>query len=354
MQHSGGSDDELDHELDDELDEVLDGRTGQYADELEPMVAAARLLSAAMTAHELGPEVAARHIQMALTRVEHLPAGRRWRASARVAVTLLLAATFLLGMAVMASANALPGQVLYPVKRTVEQVQLAMATSPSAKAETHLRLAQTRLTELRALADRDEAEHVPSTISAMQAAVRQANVAVARADRAGASSTPELRSQFVQLRQEMVTQLMALAAGPPTTSPTQAEAITSAATSVLSSWGISAPPPQSRSPGPERPPATGPPPAGVAPSSTTTTTVPPTTEGASSSSTTTVPPTTEGATSSTTTTTMPPATQGATTSSTSTNSAPSRPADPRPPVTRASVPMRPKAGRQRGGPSPAP
>jgi hypothetical protein len=352
MQRSGGSDDELDHELDHELDEVLDGRTGQSADELEPMVAAARLLSDAMTAHELGPEVAARHIQMALTRVEHLPAGRRWRSSARVAVTLLLAATFLLGMAVMASANALPGQVLYPVKRTVEQVQLAMATSPSAKAETHLRLAQTRLTELRALADRDEARQVPGTIGAMQTAVRQANLAVARAERAGASTTPELRSQLVQLRQEMVTQLMALAAGPPTTSPTQAEAITSAATSMLSSWGISAPPPQSRRPGQERPPASVPPPAAVSPSSstttvpsttegatpsTTTTTMPPTT-GVASSSSTTVPPTTEGATSSTTTTTMPPATQGATMSSTSTTSAPSRPADPRPPVTRASVP----------------
>jgi hypothetical protein len=321
MRRSGGSDDELD----DELDEVLERRTDRYADELEPMVAAARLLSDAMTAHELGPEVAARHIQMALTRVEHLPAGKRWRAPARVAVTVLLAAAFLLGMTVMASASALPGQVLYPIKRTVEQVQLAMATSPSAKAETHLKHAQTRLTELRALADRDEAGHVPGTISAMQTAVRQANLAVARADRAGVSTTPKLRSQLAQLRQQMVTELMALAAGPPTTSPTQAEAITSAATSVLSSWGISTPPPQSRSPGPERPPATGPPPTGVSPSSSTT--VPSTTEGATSSSTvtTTVPSTTGEATSSSTvTTTVPPTTGEATSSSSDDNNGAAR------------------------------
>ena len=62
MQGSGGSDDEL--------DDVLDGRTDQYADELAPMVATARLLRDATQAHELGPEVAARHIQMALARAE--------------------------------------------------------------------------------------------------------------------------------------------------------------------------------------------------------------------------------------------------------------------------------------------
>ena len=99
MQRSEGPDDELD----DVLDDALEGRTDQYAEDLEPMVATARLLKDALSAHELPPEVAARHIQRALTPAKHRPTRRRSRA--RVAVTVLLAATLIVSMTAVASAN---------------------------------------------------------------------------------------------------------------------------------------------------------------------------------------------------------------------------------------------------------
>jgi Domain of unknown function (DUF5667) len=299
------------------------------------MVATARLLKDALGAHELPPEVAARHIQRALTPAKHRPTRRRSRSRARVAVTVLLAATLLVSMTAMtavASANALPGQLLYPAKRATEQVRLALAASPSDRAEIRLDLAQTRLAELRELAHSGEPGYLPGAITAMQAAVREANIAVTRVAETGPSSAADLRSQWMGLRQEMVVELRQLIAGPPTSSPPQAEAITNAATSVLSSWGIPSPP--QGVPAPGQPSAGGPPPVGVVPSSTTTTTTTlPTPKGTtsttttSSTTTTTVPPTTEGTTSSTTTrssttTTVPPPTQEAP-SSTATPTAPS-------------------------------
>src|SRR5437870_2835843 len=51
-----------------------------------------------------------------------------------------------------ASASALPDDRLYPVKRAVEQVQVAMATSDEAKANTYLDLADRRAAEIAATA----------------------------------------------------------------------------------------------------------------------------------------------------------------------------------------------------------
>jgi len=59
--------------------------------------------------------------------VTHAPA---W---ATVAVATLLVLALLTGSTVAASARSLPGDVLYPVKLTVERVQLSMARDPEAK-----------------------------------------------------------------------------------------------------------------------------------------------------------------------------------------------------------------------------
>src|SRR5215213_8580727 len=103
-----------------ELDDVLEGRAGEYDDELEPKVGAERLLKEDLTAHVLRPEVPARHIVLAL----HGPRRRRARTRPlrRVAAAALLAAVLSAGMTTVASASALPGQMLYPAKRVVERV----------------------------------------------------------------------------------------------------------------------------------------------------------------------------------------------------------------------------------------
>jgi hypothetical protein len=62
---------------DEELDVVLDGRERLYASELGPAVEAARLLGAELRAIQIEPEVAERHIAMALARARHAAARAR-------------------------------------------------------------------------------------------------------------------------------------------------------------------------------------------------------------------------------------------------------------------------------------
>lgn len=76
----------------------------------------------------------------------------------RWAVALILAALLLVSAgAVAASANSLPGGTLYSVKRTTESVQLFF-TPPSGRAAFHTALAQRRLDELSALAERESVD----------------------------------------------------------------------------------------------------------------------------------------------------------------------------------------------------
>jgi hypothetical protein len=84
--------------------------------------------------------------------------GGHWRrrlvaASAALAVTTGGAAT-----TAVASTDALPGDALYDVKRTVESVQLALATTELAKGERHLQIAATRLDEVAGLLDEHGAQ----------------------------------------------------------------------------------------------------------------------------------------------------------------------------------------------------
>lgn len=87
--------------------------------------------------------------QQAAARVKRPVAALRW-AVALIFVALLLVSAG----AAAASGNSLPGDTLYPVKRTTESVQLFF-TPPSGRAVFHTTLAQRRLDELSALAERD-------------------------------------------------------------------------------------------------------------------------------------------------------------------------------------------------------
>ncbi len=87
--------------------------------------------------------------QRAAPRVKRPVAALRW------AVALILAALLIASAGTMAaSANSLPGDTLYPVKRTTESVQL-LFTPLSGRAAFHTTLAQRRLDELSALAGRE-------------------------------------------------------------------------------------------------------------------------------------------------------------------------------------------------------
>jgi hypothetical protein len=78
-----------------------------------------------------------------------------WRRSVALAMASIVAVFLLLGSAVSASAVSVPGDVLYPVKRTTEQVRLAL-TPEGQQVDLHLEFARQRLQELNVLQERGE------------------------------------------------------------------------------------------------------------------------------------------------------------------------------------------------------
>lgn len=111
-----------------------------------------------------------------------MPSARR--RGVRVTAAALLAAVVVLlgaGSAVAASANTLPGDALYGVKRTVERISLAMHRDPIERAELHLQFAQARLNELTQLITdgRDAGDTLEAMSGELIAAEQDARHAVA-------------------------------------------------------------------------------------------------------------------------------------------------------------------------------
>lgn len=100
-----------------------------------------------------------------LQRAEHLrlraaqrPAARpvpAWRRRFAVVAASFAMIVVLIGSAVSASASTMPGDVLYPVKRAVEQVRLTFAAEHQ-QTDLHVEFARRRLREFRVLAERGE------------------------------------------------------------------------------------------------------------------------------------------------------------------------------------------------------
>jgi len=87
---------------------------------------------------------------------------RRWAFVTVCVLTFLIVAGVGLNVA---SANAVPGDTLYPVKRSFEEIQIAFSLSDMAKAEAHVRLAERRISEIIELAGQGESEYIPGLAS---------------------------------------------------------------------------------------------------------------------------------------------------------------------------------------------
>jgi hypothetical protein len=167
-------------ELSNRLDAALDGRPVEVDDDLAPLVQTAAELRAALADVELDPEVAQRHLGMVLdgeAEVVALPTRPQAQASLwrrRVAAVALAAALTVLP-ATMASAAALPGQALYPVKLAVEQLRVsAVSWSSTREANEQLKIAGNRLDELKRLIQLNAADRIPSAIMRLNQAVEEA------------------------------------------------------------------------------------------------------------------------------------------------------------------------------------
>jgi Domain of unknown function (DUF5667) len=173
----------------DKLDAALDGRPVEVDDELAPLVETAAQLRAALADVQLDPETAERHLGMVLdgeAEVVALPTRPQLQANwwrRRVAAVALAAALTVLP-ATMASASALPGQALYPVKLAVEQLRVtAVSWSSTREAGERIRIANTRLDELDRLVQLNAADRIPPAIVRLHQAYVDAQQAVSEVAR---------------------------------------------------------------------------------------------------------------------------------------------------------------------------
>jgi hypothetical protein len=279
---------------DEELDVVLDGHRHLFASELGPAVEAARLLGAELRSIQIAPDVAERHIAMALARARHTAVRARWRKVQRTAVAFAAAAALIVAPATLAGA-ALPGEPLYPLKRSIEAADLAFAFSPVSEARVHTRIAAARLSELRTLIRKGRAEQVPGAMIALREAMIDANAAVTRAMQAEGSTgaTQAAANQLDDVKADTLGQLQVLA---------QSEDLN--VTPQLAAELLEAlPPPSATPPGPVPTPTGS---NGPGASNTTGSTAPPPSAGGGVTST--APPTTQVPTTQAPTT-EPPTTQ---------------------------------------------
>jgi Domain of unknown function (DUF5667) len=291
------------NKLHDDLDALLDGRSVELTDELVPLVEAADALWVELATYELDPEVADRNLARILegsTAVVALPARgyvNGWRRRMAAAV---LAAALVLGPATMASAAALPGQAMYPLKLAIEQLRLASVQwSPAREADQRIRIAGERLEELDQIVNLGMDAQVPEAVRAVDRAVLAATRAVQEASMDDADVT-KMAAELRAVKQEQQAQLAALLQRLPTMPPSIRRAIATAvkqskapSQQVTLSLNTTVPPASTAAPGPV--PA-GPPPtttlaAATTTELTTTTTEPPTTT-TQPPTTTTEPPTT--------------------------------------------------------------
>jgi hypothetical protein len=291
------------NKLHDDLDALLDGRPFELTDELVPLVEAADALRAELAPYELDPEIADRHLARVLedsTTIVALPARgyvNGWRRRMAAAV---LAAALVLAPATMASAAALPGQAMYPLKLAIEQLRLASVQwSPTREAGERIRIADERLEELDQLVELRMDTQVPDAIRAVDRAVMAATRAVQEASIQGADVT-KVASELQAVKQEQHAQLTTLIQRLPTTPPSIRRAIATAvrqskapSQQVTPRHNTTTPPASTAAPGPV--PAGSPSTTTLgAPSTTqpTTTTTEPTTTTTTEPTTTSEPPTT--------------------------------------------------------------
>jgi hypothetical protein len=180
-------------ETTEQLDALLDGRLTEVPDELASLVAVADELRAELATIELDPAVAEQHLNRLYRRgragtraARHQRVDSMWR---RRVVSVGFAAILLLVPASFASGHALPGDPLYPLKRSIERVRLAAAMSPDADAQEKAHLADIRLEELQGLIQAGDFGEVPQALVALQQAVLQAQQALIDARARGADST---------------------------------------------------------------------------------------------------------------------------------------------------------------------
>jgi len=106
---------------------------------------------------------------------------------------ILILAFLMGGMGlVVAAQEALPGDVLYEIKTTVENVRVAISPDHISQAQLHLSFAQTRLHEIAALTAKGRKNEIPAAVSAYRGQIQAAIISARAATDADANQGPAL------------------------------------------------------------------------------------------------------------------------------------------------------------------
>ena len=120
----------------------------------------------------------------------------------------ILIFVFLSSGVMMASANSLPGDSLYPIKIAKENIQLALTFNKMAKAELHLQFAQRRLSEIETVLRDERDADLNNIVNSM---IEHTNEVAVLADEISNKKREEILiklSNFIQHKQESLKKIM--------------------------------------------------------------------------------------------------------------------------------------------------
>lgn len=181
-------------------------------------------------------------------------------AGVAVAAAAAVVASIGSGGAIVASAGALPGEALYPVKLVVEQTQVAVTSvgaSDAAQVQLQQTLAQRRVDEAAALVEM--ARPVPASV--IEASARHAERAAQAAQRADDTRREQIASSLAEAEEVRISALQNLATQPALPPPAQtavARAIRRQPGAAASGGRATSTPTATRTPSPSASPSSSP------------------------------------------------------------------------------------------------
>ena len=187
-------------------------RYPEEATELEPLLRMALAARETSSAVEPRPEFKARvrHAVQSQLRFEGrkpetkgIPALHwipRWAAVAACVALLLV---FVAGGTVAASSNTVPGDTLYSVKTTTEQVQLKLTFSKTAKAKLQARFAERRVREMARLAEKGRTARLSTLATRFEAHLAKIEQLAAQIE----AADPEDKQRVSELREILYTNM---------------------------------------------------------------------------------------------------------------------------------------------------
>lgn len=173
------------------IDSVLAGYP-LLADELRPQLEAALWLTIQKSNTDPSPEFVSASPQRLMKRIQlesqaqkqkkqqfpsfwqNLFTSKKFALQFGLAIIVIFSTVLFGSTAALAAQNAIPGEILYPLKTSLETIQLTITTSPVKEAQLHIQYADRRLTELQSLGALEDYDNFDNVINNMNEHVTQA------------------------------------------------------------------------------------------------------------------------------------------------------------------------------------